>query len=148
MRSPVALLALFILALAGCAGDEQGSETTQTPGEIAFDLSSTGDTGVAGVRARLIYKNQNRTTVIVDGLDEGEPGGGGRNPARLYRGSCDNLGDVVKRLRPIQGSSSTTIVPLGIAALLKGQYAVAVGLPGSLDNLLACGDVPDTVPND
>jgi hypothetical protein len=148
MRSPVALLGVLVLALAGCAGDEKGSETTQTPGEIAFDLPGAGDTGVAGVRAKLVYENENLTTVIVDGLDEGEPGGGGRNPARLYRGSCDDLGGVVKRLRPIQGSSSTTTVPLGIAALLKGQYAIAVGLPGSPDDLLACGDVPDDVPTE
>jgi hypothetical protein len=147
MRSRVALLSVLMLAVTGCGGDEEGSETTQTPGEIAFDLSSTGDTGVAGVRARLVYKDQNRTAIVLDGLDEGEPGGGGRNPARLYRGSCDDLRAVVKQLRPIQGSSSTTTVPLGIATLLNGQYAIAVGLPGSADDLLACGNVPDEAPS-
>jgi hypothetical protein len=50
-----------------------GSETTKAPGQIAFDLSSTGDTGVADVRARLVYNDQNRTTVLLDRLDEGEP---------------------------------------------------------------------------
>jgi hypothetical protein len=148
LRGRLALFGVLIVFMAGCGGEEERAETTQIPGEIAFDLSSTGDTGVAGVRAKLVYKDRNRTTVIVDGLDEGEPGGGGRNPARLYRGSCDDLGRVVQRLRPIEGSTSTTTVRLGVAALLDGEYAVAVALTGSADDFLACGDVPDNAPND
>jgi hypothetical protein len=93
-----------------------------------------------------VYKDRSHTTVIVDGLDEGEPGGGGRKPAVLSRGSCDELGSIAQRLRPIQGSTSTTLVPLGVAALLNGGYAVAVGLPGPADRLLACGNVPDEAP--
>jgi hypothetical protein len=141
-----AVLVLLVVGAAGCGGDEQGSDTTRRPGEIAFDLSARGDASVAGVRARLLYEEKNRTTIIVDGFDEGEAGGGGANPARLYRGSCNDLGEVVERLHAIQGSSSKSTVRLGVAALLEGDYAIAVGLPGSADEVLACGDVPDEAP--
>jgi hypothetical protein len=146
MRSRVALLSVLILALAGCGGDEGDSETTQTPGEISFDLAARGDSGVAGVRAQLVYEEKDRTTVIVDGLDEGEPGGGGANPIRLYRGSCDQLGAVVRQLEPLKGSTSKTTIRLGVSSLLDGEYAIAVALPRSQDALLACGDVPDGAP--
>jgi hypothetical protein len=143
MASRIVVIATaVVLGLAGCGGSDE-SGTTDDPGEIVFDLSPQGTTGVAGARATLIYESRDRTTIVVDGLDEGEPAGGGANPVWLRNGSCDDLGQIVSELDPLRGSSSETTVRVGLPALLNGEYAIAVGLPDGKNQEVACGDVPD-----
>ena len=74
-----------VLALVGLQGPVAvaRAETTGDPGEITFELGEAGDAGVAGVRAILTYETPEKTTITVDGLDEGEPAGGGANPVLL-----------------------------------------------------------------
>jgi hypothetical protein len=138
MRTRVPLLLLAVIALAGCGGDAVGDED---PGEIAFDLAS--ESGAAGVRATLTFEGRDRTRVVVDGLDEGEPGGGGPNRAWLYRGTCDDLEEVAQELASIEGPSSETNVQVGLGALMNGDYAIVVGLPDDQpERPLACGEIP------
>jgi hypothetical protein len=142
--SAIVVLACSLL-LAGCGGGSSEAQTTGDPGEVAFDLSAEGGSSASGVRARLRYLSEDRTRVIVDGLDEGESAGGGANPAWLRSGSCTDPGDVVQRLQALKGSTSTTTVPLGLTALLNGDYAIQVGVSGPETKIAECGDVPDDV---
>ena len=143
-RSKVVALLIVVLALAGCGGSDE-AEPTGDPGEITFDLGEVGDAGVAGVRATLSYETPEKTTVTVDGLDEGEPAGGGANPVFLRSGTCDEPKDVVFELEKLRGATSETTVELALTALLNGDYSIQVGLPDRPDDLVACGDVPHEV---
>ena len=136
---------VLVLLVAGCGGSD--GNTTGEPGEIAFDLETAGAGGASGVRATLTFENRDSTTIVVDGLDEGESAGGGPNPVWLKSGSCSDLGDILFDLEPLQGSTSQTTVGLGLAALLNGEYAVEVGLTKSQPEEVACGDVPDEAPD-
>jgi hypothetical protein len=134
------------LALVACGGSD--AETTSDPGEIAFDLD-TLEEGAEGVRATLSFEGRDRTTIRIDGLDVGEPAGGGPNPAWLRRGSCDEPEDVVAELGTLRGPATEATVPVGLPALLNGDYAIAVGLPGASteEPVVACGEVPDEAPD-
>jgi hypothetical protein len=141
------VLPLIVVAFlgAGCGSSEE-AETTGDPGEIAFDLKDVGGSGGAGVRATLVYETPEKTTVIVDGLDEGEPGGGGANPVLLASGTCDEPKDTLFDLQKLRGSTSETTVELALTALLNGDYHIQVGLPDRPREIIACGDIPQEVP--
>ena len=142
--SAVVLLLVSLLLLVACGGSGE-AETTSEPGEITFELDEVDDAGVAGVRATLAYETPDKTTITVDGLDEGEPAGGGANPVLLRRGTCDEPKDVVFELETLSGASSETTVELALTALLNGDYSIQVGLPNQPSDVVACGDVPQEV---
>ena len=142
-RNALVVLLIGLLVLAGCGGAEE-AETTGDPGEITFELNKGGSAG-AGVRATLTYKTNEKTTVTVDGLDEGEPAGGGANPVLLRRGTCDEPKDVAFELEKLSGATSETTVELALTALLNGDYNIQVGLPDRPEDIVACGDVPQEV---
>ena len=137
------LLLAGLLLLAGCGGSDE-AETTGEPGEITFALDEIGD-GDAGVRAVLTYETPEKTTITVDGLDEGEPAGGGANPVLLRSGTCDESKDVIFELEKLSGATSETTVELALTALLNGDYNIQVGLPDRPEDVVACGDVPEEV---
>jgi hypothetical protein len=140
----VALLGAVAFGPAACGGGN-GVTTTEQPGEILFDLSANG---ASGVRARLTYETDHRTRITVDGLDEGESAGGGANPVRLRNGSCEEPGTVVATLPPLKGSVSESVAEIGLSELLSGKYAIEVSLPGENSDetaTAACGDIPENV---
>jgi len=139
------LLLISLLLLPACGGSND-ADTTGEPGEIAFNLHEVGDAGVAGVRATLAYETPEKTTIVVDGLDEGEPAGGGANPVVLRSGTCDEPKDVVFKLAPLRGDTSETTVDLALTALLNGDYHIVIGLPSNRPDVIACGEVPDEAP--
>ena len=141
--SALVLLLVGLLLLAGCGGSDE-AETTGNPGEITFALDEVGDAG-AGVRAILTYETPEKTTVTVDGLDEGEPAGGGANPVLLRSGTCDEPKDVIFELEKLSGATSETTVELALTALLNGDYNIQVGFPDRPEDVVACGDVPEEV---
>lgn len=140
----VAVASLALVA-AGCGGDDN-AESTGKPGQVSFDLQEVNDSNVAGARAVLSYVDTQRTRVLVDGIDNQEPSGGGANPVQLRRGSCSDPGNVVAKLPALTGPSSTGTVQLGLAQLVGGDYAVVVELAGG-SRTIACGDVPDSLPH-
>ena len=117
--SALALVLVGLLLLSGCGGSEE-AEPTGDPGEITFELDEVGDAGVAGVRATLTYETPEKTAITVDGLDEGEPAGGGANPVLLSSGTCDEPKDIVFELEKLSGATSETTVELALTALLNG----------------------------
>jgi ABC-type glycerol-3-phosphate transport system substrate-binding protein len=137
------LLLAGLLLLAGCGGSDE-AETTGEPGEITFALDEVGDAD-AGVRAILTYETPEKTTITVDGLDEGEPAGGGANPVLLRSGTCDEPKDIIFELEKLSGATSETTVELALTALLNGDYNIQVGLPDRPEEVVACGDVPQEV---
>jgi hypothetical protein len=136
------LFAALVLALAGCGGstDDAVDESTERPGTVEVDLQE--ETGAAGVRAVLTFITEGRTRVKVDGLDAGEPSGGGTHPALLRHGTCDDPGSLAARLRTLRGGSSSSTVNLGLADLLSGDYSIAVLVSTAREEVIACGDVP------
>jgi hypothetical protein len=139
----VVLFLAGLLLLAGCGGSDE-AETTGEPGEITFALDEVGDAG-AGVRAILTYETPEKTTVTVDGLDEGEPAGGGANPVLLRSGTCDEPKDIIFELEKLSGATSKTTVELALTALLNGDYNIQIGIPDRPEDVVACGDVPREV---
>ena len=143
--SGLVLLVISVLLLAACGGSNE-VESTGEPGEIAFELNEVGDAGVAGVRATLSHETPEKTTIVVDGLDEGEPAGGGPNPVVLRSGTCDAPKNLIFKLEPLQGSTSKTTVDLALTALLNGDYHIEIGLPANRPDIIACGELPDEAP--
>ena len=143
------LLTLLTAAIltAGCGGADE-VETNGESGEIIFELDDVSDAQVSGVRATLTYESPDRTTIRVDGLDEGENAGGGPNPVQLINGTCDEPGQVLFELENLSGSTSETTVDLGLAALQNGEYAVQVGLTQDQPEIVACGEVPQASPTE
>ena len=86
------LAACLVVSSCGGGGDE--AETTEHLARSRLN-SEHGDAGAVGVRATLRYETPEQTTVIVDGLDEGEPAGGGANPVYLRSGTCDEPKEIL-----------------------------------------------------
>ncbi len=138
----LAMAALVLLPLLPACGGDDNESATGTPGEVAVELDDAeGGAPAPGARAVLAFESENRTTIRVDGLDEGEPGGGGANPVRLREGNCGEDGAVVESLEPEKGTSSETTVEIGLPTLLNGKYAIEVAVPGSREEILACGEI-------
>ena len=136
-------LAVAAVLVAGCGGTS--AEATD-PGEIQIELQEQGDSNVAGVRAVLTFTDRDSTKVLIDGLDTGEPSGGGQHPAFIRRGSCTEPGAIAARLQPLRGGTSTSTVDLGLAELLAGDYAITVLLTPNQRRVIACGETPDETP--
>jgi hypothetical protein len=141
-----ALLAAGIsLAGTGCGGDD-GAEPTGDPGEVSVELEARNGSNVAGVRAVLAWPSESSTRVLVDGLDQGEPAGGGRHPAHVHRGSCDDEGEAAYELEPVSGAASSTTVEAGLDELLSGGYSIDVHLAEDDPQVIACADLPEEAP--
>lgn len=151
------ILAAACLGAAGCGGDDGGNgaaipPTTPVRGSVTFDVESVEDGATVGGQARLEPVGTSRTRVVVDGIDESEPGGGGANPVRLVPGTCDTPAEGSGfELTALKGSTSTTTIDVPLAKLLAQPYHVEVFLPARAGEkrsddaqgaLIACGDVP------
>ena len=145
-RSGVAVVSgLAVAVLAGCGGGSN-AESTDKPGELEFDLQAQGDARIVGARAVLTYVDEQRTRILVDGIDEGEAGGGGATAVELRRGSCAEPDEIMAQLPALRGAGVEKTVEIAMAELYEGEYSIHVGLPGSDRETIACGDVPDEPP--
>ncbi len=115
------------------------AEATQ-PGEIQIELQEQDGSNVAGFRAVLTFTDKDNTKVLIDGLDTGEPSGGGQHPAFIRRGSCAEPGAIAARLQPLCGGTSSSTVDLGLAELLAGDFAITVLLTPNQREVIACGE--------
>jgi hypothetical protein len=138
----LAAAAVLCAVTAACGGDES-AEPTGDPGEVAVELEARHDSNAAGVQALLTWKSDSRTEITVEGLDPGEPAGGGRHPAHVHRASCADGGAVAYALEPLASGTSTTTVEAGLDELLSGRYSVDVHLGMDDDEVVACGDLPE-----
>ena len=136
------VVVILCVATGACGGDD-GAEPTGDPGEVAVELEARNDSNAAGVQALLTWKSDSQTQVTVEGLDPGEPAGGGRHPAHVHRGACADGGGVAYALEPLTAGASTTTVRAGLDELLSGRYSVDVHLTMDDDEVVACGDLPE-----
>jgi hypothetical protein len=143
-RLTVALVGGAVALLVACGGSDV--ETTDDPGEIAFDLESETPREARGIRATLTFESRDATKIVVDGLDESEPAGGGANPVSLRSGTCDDRKETLFELESLRGNVSESTVELGLPALLNGDYFLAVALAPDQPEIIACGDIPDEAP--
>jgi hypothetical protein len=158
MRPLLFLLAAFSVPFAaGCGNDEStppaAGSTIRTPGHIEFELEDVGPGAAGGARATLRSSGASQTRIVVEGLGEGAPGGGGPNQSHLHRGTCEHpASGGSHQLKPLTGDESATVVAVPLANLLTGEWFVDIHLPrtqgGGDPEVVACGDVPDaTGPN-
>jgi len=137
---------LSVAFLAGCGGSSD-AEGTDKPGEVEFDLQAENDSRIVGARAVLTFVDEQQTRILVDGIDEGEAGGGGATAVELRRGSCAEPGKIVARLPALKGAGAEKTVDIAMAELYEGEYSIHVGLPDGDRETIACGDVPDQPPS-
>lgn len=114
---------------------------------VAFSLKAENDSQLQGARAILTPLGTSRTRIQVDGIDRGSPAGGGPHRIALIRGSCDDnaLGAVVADLGGVGNARGGGVVQRGVGTLAKGRFAVAVWLVAGERQLIACGEVPDSL---
>jgi type IV pilus biogenesis protein CpaD/CtpE len=150
MRIGAVLAALALTgALGGCGGDDGAEEVV--PGDVgpgvAFSLDAENDSQLTGARAILTPLGTDRTRIQVDGIDRGSPAGGGPHRIQLIRGSCDEnaRGAVVADLGGVGNGRGGDVVQQGAATLAQGDFAVAVWLVAGQRQLIACGEVPDSL---
>ena len=119
-----------VTLLAACGGGEEEQQSAQASDELVVDLEVQGDFNASGLRATLDAEGASRTRVMVDGLDEGEPAGGGANPAHVHRGTCEEPIDAeTYEIGQLKGPVAEAVIEVAIADLVGGGYVVEVHLP-------------------
>jgi hypothetical protein len=138
-----------LLVVTGCGGGKEAASDDVVPGDngpgVSFELEATNGSQLTGARAILTPLDARRTRITVDGISRGSPAGGGPHRIRLIRGDCGNHGSLAADLGGIKGERGGRTVALGLPRLLQGTYAIEVWLVTKPGELIACGDVPDTV---
>ena len=145
-RALCSLLAAGCVVFAtACGGDDGdgGADTTAQPGQISVDLTAQDGGRLAGARALLEYKAENRTRVLIDGFGSGERSA---TRARVVSGTCQDPGKLVYALAPIRDGTSESNLDVPMPDLLQSGRSIQV-LAGPTDSdVIACGDLPDEAP--
>ena len=153
-RGRIKLLSLASVALlAACGGGDNKQESEQASDELVVDLESQGDFNAPGLRATLDAQGTAaRTRVVVDGLDEGEPAGGGANPAHVHRGTCEEpIAAETYLIGKLKGPVAEAVIDVPISDLVGGGWVVEVHLlppegsagPGEV---IGCAELADAEP--
>lgn len=146
----LASLACMML-LAACGGGEEEQQSERVSDEVLVDLEAEGDLA-PGLRATLEAEGASRTRVLVDGLDEGEPAGGGANPAHVHRGTCEEpIAAGTYLIGKLKGSVAEAVIDVPISDLVGGGWVVEVHLlppegragPGEV---IGCAELADAEP--
>jgi hypothetical protein len=131
----------------GTTGNEAVGETAaQAPDTAAaggylepfeVDIESQDESSISG--AALLRPTEDGQTSVVLRLTGIQ---GGSRQALIHEGSCDELGEPVFTLRPVERNRSVSRVSTSYDQLRTGGFAVAVHLsPSSIGDPLACGDI-------
>ncbi len=101
----------------------------QTSDELVVDLESQGDFKAPGLRATFDAEGASRTRAMVDGQDEGEPAGGGVNPAPVHRGTCEEpIAAETYVIGQLKGPVAEADINVPISDLVGGGYVLEVNL--------------------
>ena len=90
--------------------------------------------------------------VMVDGLEEGEPAGGGANPAHVHRGTCEEPIDAeTYEIGQLKGPVAEADIDVPISDLVGGGYVVEVHLPpapgrAGRGEVIGCAELADAEP--
>lgn len=138
------LVALAMAAAPAYAQD--GKEAIKKPAKkaaakgVSVRMAAQNKSGESG-GARLIAVGNDKTRVMINlkGGPKGTP-----QPAHIHEGTCAKLDPKPKwGLENVVDGKSTTEVPVGIAELRKGTYAVNVHKSGEdLKTYVSCGNIP------
>jgi hypothetical protein len=128
----VLAVALGALAVAGCGGDDEGSdEVTVVLNEFEF----SGQTGTATLTAE---GEQTQVSIEIedDPLSESQP-------AHIHEGTCDNLtAEPAFGLPNVVDGSSETTVDVSLETLTSSAYAINLHMSDDdLATYTSCGNI-------
>jgi hypothetical protein len=129
------VVALAVLALTGCGGDDDeagGDETT-------VELAAVGDSGQSGTATLTPTEDQTQTSVVVEVDDPVSDS----QPAHIHEGTCDDLNPAPAYGLPnvVDGRSETT-VDASLDDLTGGTYAINLHMSDAeLTTYTSCGNI-------
>jgi hypothetical protein len=128
--------ALFIpgAALAGCGGGEAGI----TEREIIVNLGEQGPAGTTGTVS--LSASGEQTIVAIDVI---VPAGGGQQGAGIYSGTCDNVGDKVHEIPPLEEGTQAITLDADIQSLFDEPHTFVVTKTPASDEVIACGNIEE-----
>ncbi len=130
MRTMLGLI--LVTSLAGCA---------HMPGShdhMKVNLNSENQSGETGTATLTAMGEQTKVQLHVNGAPSGTP-----QPAHIHEGTCDNLTPKPKwPLSSVKDGESSTTVPVSLAKLRSGQYAINVHKSADeIKTYVACGNI-------
>jgi len=137
-----ALVAAIALAGAAYAQDKDKAKTggkkggAQTVNVRMAAQNKSGETGTAKLTA--VGADKTRVEISLKGGPKGTP-----QPAHIHEGSCAKLDPKPKYgLENVVDGKSSTEVPVGLAELRKGSFAVNVHKSGEdIKTYVSCGNI-------
>lgn len=136
--SSAAAVALSALALVGCGGGGGGGGNGGENAPVEIELTATDPAAGSGM-ATLNSTNDGTNVVLemVSAVTEGDV-----QPAGIYSGTCDDLGEETTDLPDVvQGIGGATI-DVSISELLASPHAIAISESAEAeDKIIACGEI-------
>jgi hypothetical protein len=129
MRHKSTFGAALAFALCACGSSAPPPETVTMMAQM-----SSGQSGTA-----TLTDNGNGTTTVkittTGGTDTGS------QAAHIHSGTCGSNGNVYQPLTSVQGGTSMSMVPVGLANLQGGKYYINVHNSANAMNIQTCGNI-------
>ncbi len=113
----VALVAVSLVAAAGCGGDDDGEGAGED--RLTVDLVEQNDSGQSGT-ATFTTLDDGGTSIVLE-LTNPPPA---PQPAHVHSGSCDDLGDPVVPLTAVEDGRSETETDMSLESLTQGELVI------------------------
>src|SRR5438093_843340 len=125
---------IVVLLVTGCGSSDSGRIETKIP---LTALNGSGESGTA-----TLTKVGDKTRVVIELRNSSDSAIAQAQPAHIHKGSCAKLDPTpAYALADVQAGKSTTTVPVSIADLENGAYAINVHKSAAqLKTYVACGN--------
>jgi len=129
----LAVVAVALLFVSGCGGDNGGGSSSKT-----VDLGEQNGSGESGTATLTADGGKTKVVISLDGAPSGTP-----QPAHIHKGSCEDLDPTpAYGLTNVVDGMSTTDVDEPLDELEDEDYAINVHKAGTdLKTYVACGNV-------